>query len=99
MSTILSCETGFTAIGLQEGEGKITPIRVISTLVSVSVVSAWCSWTKVKRLSLFFAHWLRYGRCGLILFLFLFVEKWEVKHRGTHLQHESVPGGVPDRLL
>ncbi|CAM9240864.1 unnamed protein product [Ectocarpus sp. 4 AP-2014] len=69
MSTILSCETGFKAIGLQEGEDNLTPIRVLSTLVSVSVVSAWCSWTKVKRLSLFFAHWLSglvWGLCFVV---------------------------------
>ncbi|CAM9814346.1 unnamed protein product [Ectocarpus fasciculatus] len=68
-SSILSCETGFTAIGLQDGEDQLTPIRVLSTLVSVSVVSAWCSWTKIKRLSLFFAHWLSglvWGLCFVL---------------------------------
>ncbi|CAN0110488.1 unnamed protein product [Ectocarpus fasciculatus] len=58
MSNILTCETGFEAPGLQPGEAALAPIRILSALVSVTVVSAWCSQSKIKRLSLFFAHWL-----------------------------------------
>ncbi|CAM9696298.1 unnamed protein product [Ectocarpus fasciculatus] len=57
-NNILTCETGFRAPGLQNGEAVQAPIRIVSTLISVTVVSAWCSLTKIKRLSLFFAHWL-----------------------------------------
>ncbi|CAN0296803.1 unnamed protein product, partial [Ectocarpus sp. 4 AP-2014] len=56
----LTCETGFSVVGMQEGENYLTPIRVLSTLVAVSVVSAWCNLAKIKRLSLFFSHWLRW---------------------------------------
>ncbi|CAM9954378.1 unnamed protein product [Ectocarpus fasciculatus] len=58
MSHILTCETGFEAPGLQPGEAALAPIRILSALVSATVVSAWCSRSKIKRLSLFFAHWL-----------------------------------------
>ncbi|CAN0058933.1 unnamed protein product [Ectocarpus sp. 6 AP-2014] len=58
MSSILTCETGFRAPGLQNGEAVQAPIRILSTLISVTIVSAWCSWRKISRLSLFFSHWL-----------------------------------------
>ncbi|CAM9508298.1 unnamed protein product [Ectocarpus fasciculatus] len=61
----LTCETGFLVAGMQEGENYLTPIRVLSTLISVSVVSAWCSRAKIKRLSLFFSHWLSGAVLGL----------------------------------
>lgn len=59
----LSCESDFVVAGMQEGEAFVLPLRIASTLIAVSVSSAWCSWTKIKRLRLFFAHWLRYAVC------------------------------------
>lgn len=58
-SHTLTCESDFLVAGLQKGEDYITPVRILSTLFSCSVISAWFNWTKIKRLSLFFAHWLR----------------------------------------
>ncbi|CAM9229677.1 unnamed protein product [Scytosiphon promiscuus] len=59
----LTCECGFPVAGMQKGEDYITPIRILSTLFSCSVTSAWFDLSKIKRLSLFFAHWLS----GLII--------------------------------
>ncbi|CAM9119172.1 unnamed protein product [Ectocarpus sp. 6 AP-2014] len=61
----LTCEAGFLVAGMQEGENYLTPIRVLSTLIAVSVVSAWCNRAKIKRLSLFFSHWLSGAVLGL----------------------------------
>lgn len=61
----LSCQTDFIAIGLQQGEDISTAIRIAATLISLSISSAWCRWTKIRRLSLFFAHWLRYACMGV----------------------------------
>lgn len=58
----LKCDAGFFVVGLQEGEAVCTPIRVISTLITMSVASAWFSRRKsIKKLLLFFSHWLRCG--------------------------------------
>ncbi|CAN0049687.1 unnamed protein product [Ectocarpus sp. 13 AM-2016] len=55
----LKCNAGFFVVGLQEGEAVCTPIRVISTLITMSVASAWFSRRKsIKKLLLFFSHWL-----------------------------------------
>ena len=55
----LTCQTGFIAKGLKEGEAVCTPIRVICTLVTASVASAWFSRRRsIKMLLLFFSHWL-----------------------------------------
>lgn len=55
----LKCDTGFIVVGIQDGEAACTPIRVISTLITVSVASAWFSRRKaIKKLLLFFGHWL-----------------------------------------
>ena len=55
----LKCNTGFIVVGLQDGEAVCTPIRVASTLITISVASAWFSRRKsIKKLLLFFSHWL-----------------------------------------
>eukprot|EP00903_Cladosiphon_okamuranus_P012715 g11887.t1 len=55
----LKCETGFMVVGLQDGEAVCTPIRVVSTLITMSVASAWFSRRKsIKKLLLFFCHWV-----------------------------------------
>ncbi|CAM9149866.1 unnamed protein product [Ectocarpus sp. 12 AP-2014] len=58
VGNILTCETDFVAGGMQPGENYSTPVRVLTTLFAVTVVSAWCNVSKIQRLSLFFAHWL-----------------------------------------
>lgn len=56
-----SCPSDFLVIGMQAGEEGGTPIRVLSTLITVSIVSSWCNTRKIKALLLFFSHWLRCG--------------------------------------
>lgn len=65
----IKCETGFVVAGIQNGEAECTPIRVFCTLVTISVVSGWFSRRQsIKKLLLFFSHWLRYDvRCVLIV--------------------------------
>lgn len=53
-----TCESDLLVVGLQPGEELVAPVRIAATLIAVTVTSAWISWRKVKRLSLFFAHWL-----------------------------------------
>lgn len=55
-----TCEGGFLAVGIQPGEAPGTLIRVLSTLITVSITSAWFNYRKITRLLLFFSHWLRY---------------------------------------
>ncbi|CAB1105637.1 unnamed protein product [Ectocarpus sp. CCAP 1310/34] len=58
----LKCETGILVVGLQDGEALWTPVRILCTLVTVSVASAWISRRKsIKKLLIFFSHWLRTG--------------------------------------
>ena len=57
MSTA-TCESEFLQAGLQDGEEYLTPVRLAATLATITVTSAWYSAEKIKRLSLFFAHWL-----------------------------------------
>ncbi len=55
----LDCRAGFIVVGLQDGEAVATPIRVICTLITISVGSAWISRRRsIKKLLLFFSHWL-----------------------------------------
>ncbi|CAM9206720.1 unnamed protein product [Ectocarpus sp. 4 AP-2014] len=55
----LKCETGILVVGLQDGEALWTPVRILCTLVTVSVASAWISRRKsIKKLLIFFSHWL-----------------------------------------
>lgn len=55
----LTCTTELPVTGEKTGEAFATMWRIILMLVTVSVVSSWCNGDKVKRLMLFFAHWLR----------------------------------------
>eukprot|EP00903_Cladosiphon_okamuranus_P012468 g11677.t1 len=43
---------------LMQGQVALTIVRRVTTLISITITSAWFRRTKVKRLSLFFAHWL-----------------------------------------
>lgn len=57
-----TCGTRLIVEELQEGEAVCTPIRVLCTLVTVSVISAWFN-RRVSirnKLLLFFSHWLRW---------------------------------------
>ena len=53
-----SCESDLLAIGFLDGEELLATVRMATTLISVTVTSAWFSSKKVARLSVFFAHWL-----------------------------------------
>eukprot|EP00752_Nemacystus_decipiens_P005592 g5061.t1 len=64
------CESDLLMLGLQPGEEVITPVRIAATLIVVTVTSAWLSGGKIKRLCLFFAHWIS----GIVLSLILVVE-------------------------
>lgn len=55
----LTCQGGFPVVGMQAGEASGTAVRVVCTLVTVSITSAWFRYGKVTRLLLFFSHWLR----------------------------------------
>eukprot|EP00903_Cladosiphon_okamuranus_P012695 g11871.t1 len=52
-----TCETDLLVWGWRPGEAEVTPIRTLSTLISITIVASWTS-KKIRRLSLFFAHWL-----------------------------------------
>ena len=53
-----SCESDLDVVGLQKGEDYVALVRFATNLVTVTLTSAWLSWRRIKRLSLFFAHWL-----------------------------------------
>ena len=53
-----TCESDFLLLGLQAGEEYLTPVRTAATLAVTTVAFGWCSSEKIKRLGLFFAHWL-----------------------------------------
>lgn len=53
-----SCVGGLPATGLFQGEESLMVLQIVSTLISFTVVSAWVNRDKMKKLSLFFAHWL-----------------------------------------
>eukprot|EP00752_Nemacystus_decipiens_P005629 g5094.t1 len=65
-----SCESDFLVLGLQPGEEFYVPIRTVATIVTITVASAWCSLEKIKRLRLFFAHWLS----GLVMSLAVVID-------------------------
>lgn len=56
---VQTCTTDFIVIGMQAGEAEATIARIVCTMVTVSLVSLWCNARKIKRLLLFFSHWLR----------------------------------------
>lgn len=55
--TVLACETDFPVAGVVKGGELIVVVRTVSTLISLTVTSAW-TWRKISRLRLFFSHWL-----------------------------------------
>ncbi|CAM9206947.1 unnamed protein product [Ectocarpus sp. 4 AP-2014] len=67
-----TCGTRLNVENLQEGEAVCTPIRILCTLVTASVISAWFSRREFirKKLLLFFSHWLS----GLLHQLFIQTE-------------------------
>eukprot|EP00903_Cladosiphon_okamuranus_P012698 g11873.t1 len=56
-SSASTCESDLSVLGLQTGEVYATPARILSTLISITLVAAWTP-KKIRRLSLFFSHWL-----------------------------------------
>eukprot|EP00752_Nemacystus_decipiens_P008409 g7519.t1 len=65
-----TCESDLRSIGFFDGEKVLASVRIATTLVSITVTSAWFNWKKISRLSVFFAHWL----AGLIAGLGYLVE-------------------------
>eukprot|EP00752_Nemacystus_decipiens_P002663 g2491.t1 len=65
-----SCGSDISGSGLFDGEELLLVVRVLTTVISLTVTSAWFSWEKITKLSLFFAHWLS----GLVAGLGVIVE-------------------------
>lgn len=57
----LKCRSDFPVVGMVKGEAAGTIFRVACTLITVSLTSSWLDGRKIKRLLLFFSHWLRYA--------------------------------------
>lgn len=55
----VACHNDMLSVGMQPGEAEALPIRMISTIVTASILSAWCDRSKMQRKLLFFAHWSR----------------------------------------
>lgn len=55
----LTCPSDLHVTGETTGEAFSTMWRIVMTLVTVSIVSSWRNCETIKRLMLFFAHWLR----------------------------------------
>lgn len=74
-SFTVECEGDFMVVGMKSGEVVGTIVRLVCTLVTVSITSSWFGGHKVKRLLLFFSHWLRSAWCELpdILLLLQYV--------------------------
>eukprot|EP00752_Nemacystus_decipiens_P018236 g16364.t1 len=53
-----SCGSDLPGSGLFQGEELLMVVRILTTFVSLTVTSAWCNCEKIRKLSLFFAHWL-----------------------------------------
>ncbi|CAM9897288.1 unnamed protein product [Scytosiphon promiscuus] len=53
-----TCTSDFPSIGYQPGEKICTMVRVLCTLITVSIISSWCNKRIVERYLLFFTHWL-----------------------------------------
>eukprot|EP00752_Nemacystus_decipiens_P002664 g2492.t1 len=62
-----SCPSGLPGPGLLEGEELISTVRIVTTLISLTVTSAWFSKEKIRKLGLFFAHWLSGLVAGLVV--------------------------------
>eukprot|EP00752_Nemacystus_decipiens_P002665 g2493.t1 len=65
-----SCGSDISGSGLFDGEELLSVVRVLTTVISLTVTSAWFSWEKITKLSLFFTHWLS----GLVAGLGFIVE-------------------------
>eukprot|EP00903_Cladosiphon_okamuranus_P017796 g16379.t1 len=53
-----SCGSDLPGSGFFAGEEFLFVVRIVTTAISLTVTSAWFSGQKIKRLSMFFAHWL-----------------------------------------
>lgn len=53
-----ACIAGFLAVGLQPWERVQSVFRIVCTLITVSIVSAWVSRKGIGRLILLFLHWV-----------------------------------------
>lgn len=61
IAAMSDCKVDFYVIGSQGGEPVATMCRTVFTIVTISLISSWCiQSSKVKKLLLFFSHWLRY---------------------------------------
>lgn len=56
--TELVCQSDFPVVGFVEGERATSVVRTVCTLITVSIISSWCSRRNIGRLLLFFSHWL-----------------------------------------
>lgn len=64
MSTISMervCPSDFFAAGFSDGETVNVVVRVVCIAVTASVISSWCNRRIIRRLLLFFVHWLRFA--------------------------------------
>lgn len=64
MSYELVCQSDFFVLGFQDNEEWMAIIRLLSTIVTISIISSFCNKWDDDRLLLFCAHWLR-----LVLFM------------------------------
>lgn len=55
----VACHADILSVGMQPMEPGTLLLRVVCTIVAASIISAWWDKRKVKRLLLFFAHWVR----------------------------------------
>lgn len=70
MSTISMervCPSDFFAVGFSDGERVNVVVRVVCIAVTASVISSWCNRRVIRRLLLFFVHWLRLALLLLLL--------------------------------
>lgn len=62
MSTISMervCPSDFIVVGFSDGERVNVVVRAVCIAITASVISSWCNRRIIRRLLLFFVHWLR----------------------------------------
>lgn len=68
MSYELVCQSDFLVLGFQDSEEWMAIIRLLSTIVTISIISSFCNKWEDDRLLLFCAHWLRLVLCmGMVI--------------------------------
>lgn len=60
------CRSEFAVGGFIEGERALSVVRLLCTIATASIISAWYGRPKVGRLSFFLSHWLRWVRSFLL---------------------------------